>query len=393
MRAEPPLLSRQDLRPGQRWVYSAGFNVGPDLRPAGRIDCEVPDLRRLCDAGARVALLSHQGSHRDGTALGLGHVASHLARALGRPVGYHPANATDDAVARADELRDGEIVLFGNTREHAGEERGDPALARRFARLGAAVAVGGFAKAHRAHASNAAILDFLPGCAADNLVTEARALDPWAGRDPGRYSVAVLGGVKPEKTLVGLTGLDRAYDLLIPGGVVLNTLLRALGHPIGRSALGPEPERCADAARSVLADGRAELHVPDRVIVRRGDGRPATVDVDGVPDDAAVVDFELAPWAHERLARLRALGGRALVAGTPSRYTDGFTTAVTPLLAAFADPGVDALLLGGDTVAELPWAGPSSTGGGSALHYLADGTCAVFDALRRTRTIERTPTP
>ncbi len=32
-------------------------------------------------------------------------------------------------------------------------------------------------------------------------------------------------------------------------------------------------------------------------------------------------------------------------------------------------------------MAELPWDGPRSTGGGSALQYLVEGTCAVFEAL------------
>ncbi|ATE54749.1 phosphoglycerate kinase [Actinosynnema pretiosum] len=388
MPADLPLLSEQPIAPGDRWVYSAGCNVGPDLRPAGRVDREVEGLRLLAGRGARVAVLSHQGSHRDGTAHPLPHVAARLSTALGRPVGYHPSNADDSAVERAAALRDGEVVVFGNTREHAGEERGDPELAARFARLGAAVAVGGFSKAHRAHASNTGLLRFLPGCAADSLVAEARALEPWAGTAPGVLSVAVLGGVKPEKTLVGLRGLNRTYDLLIPGGVVLTTVLRALGHRTGRSPVGSAA--CLAATAEVLADPRAELHVPERVVVLGESGRVSTVDVSAIPDDASVVDFELRQDVRERLAGFT---GRALVAGTPSRYADGFSLAATELLAAFAAPGADALLLGGDTVAELPWSGPSSTGGGSALHYLADGTCAVFEALRTTRPAERTTAP
>jgi phosphoglycerate kinase len=380
------LLRDRLVRAGERWIYSAGFNVGTELADTTRIDTELADLARLADAGARVAVLSHQGSHRAGTARPIGYIARYLSRRLGRPVRYVEENTTQDAVRAAENLACGEIALFGNTRAHSGEESNDPVLAAAFARLGNAVAVGGFSKAHRANASNVGILARLPGYAADSLVGEIAALAPWADVDE-RYSVAVLGGVKPEKTLIGLENLTNTYDLVIPGGVVLNTLLTVLGHDVGRSELGEEPERCTEVARRVFGRvNRAELHIPEHVTVADPDDplwTARTVPVsEGVPTDYAIVDFDLAPWATGRLKRL-AGGGRALIAGTPSRYRDGFGHAVDAMLTAFAAPRVRALLLGGDTVAELPWNGPVSGGGGSALAYLADGTCAVIEALRR----------
>jgi len=119
--------------------------------------------------------------------------------------------------------------------------------------------------------------------------------------------------------------------------------------------------------------------------VRDRRGRCVTTAIDdGVPDGPAIVDFVLEPWAHERLARLVGERGRALVAGTPALYAEGFTHACEPLLAALGAPGVEALLVGGDTVAELPWEHATSTGGGATLHYLASGSCPVVDALTRT---------
>ncbi|RNL71490.1 phosphoglycerate kinase [Streptomyces sp. I6] len=380
-----PLLSARDIVAGERWILSAGFNVDAALTSTGRIDSELTDLRRLAGAGARVAVLSHQGSHHDGTATALDHVAGHLSRRLGRRVRYIPENASDAAVRAAEALAPGEIAVFGNTRHHAGEERGDPELARRFALLGDAVAVGGFSKAHRAHASNTGVLRLLPGHAAQSLVTEVRFLTPWARPPEGVFRVAVLGGRKPEKTLVGLVHAMRTCDLVVPGGVVLNTVLRALGHDLGASDLGSRPDACLDAVRGVLdAPAKARLHVPRTVWVAPVDGRritgeagPVTV-ADGVPAGHAVVDFELEPWA----ARSLAAAGSAVLAGTPSRYLDGQARSADAVLSALSRASGPALLLGGDTVAELPWQGPVSTGGGSALQLLATGTCAVLDALR-----------
>ncbi|WP_406727087.1 phosphoglycerate kinase [Streptomyces sp. GD-15H] len=379
-----PLLGARHITAGERWIFSAGFNVDPALTSTGRIDSELADLRRLAESGARVAVLSHQGSHRDNSATALDHAAAHLTRRLGRPVRYVPENASDAAVRTAEALAPGEIAVFGNTRHHAGEERNDPDLARRFALLGDRVAVGGFSKAHRAHASNTGVLRLLPGHAAESLVTEVRFLAPWAGRNDGLSSAAVLGGRKPEKTLVGLVHAMRSYDLVVPGGVVLNTVLRALGHQVGASDLGSRPDACLDAVRKVLdTPAKARLHVPRTVWTAPTDGgritgaaRPTAV-ADGVPADHAVVDFDLEPWAAESLAG----ADRAVLAGTPSRYLDGQVRSSDAVLSALSRSSGRTLLLGGDTVAELPWAGPVSTGGGSALELLATGTCAVLDAL------------
>ncbi len=189
----------------------------------------------------------------------------------------------------------------------------------------------------------------------------------------------MLGGVKPEKTLIGLRGLTRTHHLVIPGGVVLNTLLAVTGHRIGRSELGSDPEGCARVAREVLArTGGAGIHLPRVVVAAGPDGTLRHLPLDrGVPDDHTIVDFEVQPGAIELLRR----AGRVLVAGTPGRHAEGNRYAAAAVLAARAHAPGGTLLLGGDTVAELPWDGPRSTGGGSALQYLVEGTCAVFEAL------------
>lgn len=322
------LLDR-DVIPGERWIYSAGFNVKPDLLDTSRIDCELEDIAFLADRGARVAVLSQQGSRRAGDVLELDFVARYLEKQLQRPVGYYGDNVSSASADRSRQMSPGEVVLFGNTRSHVGEECNDPRLAEAFAQLGDRVAMGGFSKAHRAHASNVGLLDHRPGYATQALVGEIERLRRWSGGRPdGRLTLASVGGLKREK-LALLERLADRYDVIIPGGAVLSVLLREAGVAIGSSNVG-ECGECGTIARALLTGtSRAEVVLPHEVVV----ARPGIVDGwrevrsipvrQGVPEGQAIVDFVLAPRAGEWLRRLAELGGRAIVAGTPSCYRDG----------------------------------------------------------------------
>jgi phosphoglycerate kinase len=277
-------------------VRKPGFNVAPDLKDTSRIDSELGDIDYLAAGGARVAILSHQGSYREGTARELDDVADYISQALHRPVAYSPDNISDNAFNTAVRQRPGGITVFGNSRRHRGEETNDRALAERFARLGDFVAVGGFSKGHRRHASNVGILDHLPGWPAQSLFDEIAALTPWLGRMPDTRSMAVLGGVKPEKTLLGLTTFAQSYDVVVPGGVVLHHVLHELGYDIGDSMLGDLAAECANATRSALRCATARLHVPSRVIVAHptanGYAEPTEIPIAaGVRAGRAIVDF------------------------------------------------------------------------------------------------------
>lgn len=185
-------LASQIINRGDRWIFSAGFNVRADQKDMARVDCELQDLEYLLAAGARVAILSHQGSYKNGDAESLQFLASYLSRRLNKEIGYSPQGIGADAVDAALALTEGNAILFGNTRFYQGEEENDPLLAREFARLGDKCALGGFSKGHQNHASNVGILQYIPAYATESLMEETRFLAPWAGADSGKYSVCVL---------------------------------------------------------------------------------------------------------------------------------------------------------------------------------------------------------
>ncbi|MBU6446098.1 MAG: phosphoglycerate kinase, partial [Verrucomicrobia bacterium] len=364
--------------------YCAGFNVDPSFTDTQRIDCELEDLNYLSSKGARIAILSHQGSYRKGTALHLDFLCDYLSRRLEKCVRYFPENNTDQSITCSRSLENGEIALFGNTRLHAGEETGDEHLAAQFARLGDFVAVGGVSKAHRLHASNVKILSLLPAYATTNLLTELKLLNHVICPFPGK-SVAILGGIKLEKITKGLSLFKAIYDFVIPAGAVLNHILKEMDFSIGDSVLCDEPEVASKIVSKVLLETeRAELLLPEELIIaeRKSMRNPRKITLDqAVPQGCAIVDFIVGQKMEKAFLALSQEPVRLLMAGTPSLVNQGFRTSSDAFIQWMSLPRVTPFIMGGDTMNDLSFNCPSSTGGGAALYYLKEKNCPLLEAL------------
>jgi len=380
------LLENATIREGDRWAYVADFNVdhdGNNIPSPGRIDVELDDIRQIVDAGGVVAALAHKGRFKDGDTEDLDFAVEYVGRKIGCNALYFPENNTQDAVDFLNALPPGTFAGMGNARMHEGEEKNDPILAEQFARLGDRVAVGGFGKAHRAHASNVGILKHIPGYLTRSQTREMETLEEWAGRSEA-FSVAVLGGVKKEKITTGLVGFAENYDAIIPGGIVLNNILLAKGYDVGESLIADGAKPLLPTVEELLhGEYGSKIYVPNQVVVATySDGNfseGTVIDIaDGVPSGYMIVDYILSDDALGCLEKAE----RGIVAGTPGIYNKGFTSATDAVMESMRKDDVRAIILGGDTAAELEFDGPVSTGGGSALYFASYRTTPVMDALR-----------
>jgi len=378
-------LEDRKIKRGERWVYSAGFNVKPNLKNTERIDSEIDDIQQISEAGGIVIILSHQGRQSDGDVIHLDFVANYLTKRLGKKVKYFPENNTIEAIDFANSLKEGEIAIVGNTRFNEGEEKNYAELAEQFSKFGDFAAIGGFNKAHREHASNIGVLNYLPGFLTRNHLREMKLLKPWAGRSES-YSVAILGGVKKEKITVGLRGFSKIYDFIIPGGIVLNTILKVEGYNIGNSVIEDEGRTFEKEAKEILKENRNKIYIPSKVFITKDFKNYKLIDIcEGVGDEYSIVDSILNNGAIESLERAVNKKGRILLAGTPSLYKKGFKDATMKCLSYLEHQRVMSIILGGDSINEIPFNGIKSSGGGSSLEYLCSGTTAVYEALKRNK--------
>jgi len=388
---------------GKRALVRVDYNVPLEsgrVADATRIEASLPTLRWLLKRDARSVLLSHLGrpGGQPNPALSLSPVASALAGLLGTEVLFSAPCDGEDALRASRELQAGQVLLVENTRFLPGETANDAALAGRLARLGDFFVNDAFGTLHRAHASTTGVPALLSPSAAGLLVErELEALG--ALEEPRRPFVVVFGGAKIGDKIQLMRRFAERADLILVGGAMANTFLRAQGIETGASLV---EETALDLARSILAAGGERIRLPTDVTVldrsggqgeRVEGGRVADVAVDAIEPGLAALD--IGPESRARYAE--ALRGCAAFFwnGPMGLFEDPRFAAGTFALAEAAAEataaGAFTVIGGGDSAAAVRRAGLSDrvshvcTGGGAALEYLSNGHLPGLDALTERR--------
>jgi len=380
---------------GKRVLVRVDFNV--PLLPDGsvgddtRLRASLPTIRYLLEQGAAVISMSHLGRPKGGPdpKLSLRPVAARLAELLGQPVQFAPDCVGAETVALARSLRPGQVLLLENLRFHPEEERNDPAFAQQLAALADLYVNDAFGAAHRAHASTAAIARLLPSAAGLLMQREIEVLSGLL-EAPKKPFGAIIGGAKISSKIGVLEQLLARIDLLVLGGAMANTFLKAQGYAVGASLV--EDGQLAVARQTLLTAEQRGVQVilpVDVVIADRfaADAALQVVAVDGILPGWAALD--VGPQTVERIRQAVAGCATVLWNGPLGMFEfpafAGGTLAVAHMLAD--NPDIVSVVGGGESVAAVEQAGLSdrithvSTGGGASLELLEGKTLPGVAAL------------
>ena len=361
-----------------------------------RIERAAPTIRELSEKGARVVVLSHF-DRPDGKvvpSMSLAPLVEALSQVLGRPVAFGADCVGAAASTVVDGLADGGVALLENLRFHPGEEANDPVFAAELAKLGALYVNDAFSAAHRAHASIEAITHLLPSYAGRLMQVELESLCS-ALETPARPLAALVGGAKVSTKLELLGNLTGRVDKLIIGGGMANTFLHAKGVNVGKSLCEHD---MADTALAILAkakENNCDILLPIDAVVAPGlkaGAEATTVIIDGVPDDAMILDVG-SETVHDLILALQEC--RTLVWNGPLGAFefppfDAGTNEVARIVADMTATGrMLSVAGGGDTVAALAHAGVRdkfsyvSAAGGAFLEWLEGKQLPGVAALAR----------
>jgi len=371
---------------GKRVLMRVDFNVPLDaerhITDDTRIRAALPTIQYVLDHGAALILMSHLG-RPDGKVvekLSLAPVAQRLSELLGRPVKIAEDCIGPQIEAQARSLSAGQVLLLENLRFHRQEEKNDTAFAQQLAALGELYVNDAFGTAHRAHASTEGVTRFLPGVAGFLMERELNFLGS-ALEHPQRPFAAIVGGAKVSDKIRVLERLISMVDILLIGGGMANTFLKAEGYEIGDSLFEEGKVEMARDLIGIARRNKLNLLLPVDVVVAdrfAADARHKVVAADDVQAGWRILDIGPATIEAFRAALTNARtiiwNGTLGVAEWPAFA--GGTDAIIDILARRTQAGATTIVGGGDSAAAVDAAGAAeqmthvSTGGGASLEFL-----------------------
>ena len=377
--------SMQDIElTGKRVLVRVDFNV-PRNKTTGeitndvRIQAGAPTIKYLADQGAKVIVMTHMGRPKDDSdpILRLDKVAARLAEIIGQPVKKLDAVVGPEVEAAVAAMQNGDVVMLENVRFLPGETKNDPELAAQMAKLGDVFVNDAFGTAHRAHCSTEGVGHILPGVMGFLMDKEISVLGK-ALSEAEHPFVAIVGGSKISDKIGVVQNLLEKVDVLMIGGGMANTFLKAKGYEMGTSLVEDDKTELALEIMAHAEKLGKKLLIPVDVTVATAIDAPETaqtVAADQVPSDRMALDIgpETAKIYQDAVMNAKTI----LWNGPMGVFeVDAFAVGTFAVANAVAKSEAYSIVGGGDSVASLERAGLNdeidhiSTGGGASLEFL-----------------------
>ncbi len=371
---------------GKRVLVRVDFNVPIEqgsITDDTRMVESLPTIRKILGDGGRAILMSHLGRPKGkrNMEFTLKPVADHLAKLLGRSVGFAPDCVGPETAALVDGMKDGECLLLENLRFHAEEEANDPAFAKSLASLGDVFVNDAFGSAHRAHASTEGVTHYLTPSVAGYLMRKEIDFLGKAVGSPAKPYVAVIGGAKISGKIDVIENLMGKVDALLIGGGMMFTFYRARGLEVGSSLVEADK---VDLARRILDQAKARnlnLVLPvDCVVAEKCENASPkkTVAVTAIP--SGWMGLDIGPETIKLFIKTLSSAKTVVWNGPMGVFElDSFssgTKAVATELVEITKHKATTIVGGGDSAAALSKFGMEkgvthvSTGGGASLEFL-----------------------
>ncbi|QPM69353.1 phosphoglycerate kinase [Atribacter laminatus] len=373
----------QDQLKGKKVLVRVDFNVPlnekREVTDDTRIVMSLPTIRFLLELGARVILVSHLGRPKGGPKeeLKMNPVALKLEQLLGRKVQKADDCIGESVTQMANGLKDGEVLLLENVRFSPQEEANDPEFARSLASLADIYVNDAFGTAHRAHASTAGVAAFLPAYAGFLMEKELESLGEKLNH-PVRPFLAILGGAKVSSKIGVIQKLIEKVDVLLIGGGMSYTFIKALGYEVGTSLLEESMLEEAKKIMDMAKEKNVDFILPDDFIV-------ASEGKEGVPVQvvawnqmpANMGGFDIGPKTIEKFGQAIMKAKTIFWNGPVGLFeVEPFSTGTVEMAKKVAQSGAVTVVGGGDTIAAINQAGVAdaithiSTGGGASLEFV-----------------------
>jgi len=374
---------------GHRAVVRVDFNVPLDkdlhITDDTRIRAATPTIKKILADGGSVVLLSHLGRPKGGyeKKYSLESLVLRLQQEYGQEVVWGGDVLGDEALAKAQALQPGQVLLLDNVRFHKEEEAGDEAFAKRLAQFGDVYVNDAFGAAHRRHASTAVMAHaFAPENRVGGYLLQGELDNAQKVlENPERPFTAIMGGAKiSDKILIIEKLLDKVDNLLIGGGMAYTFAVAQGGH-VGSSLLEADKVELAKRLIEKAKEKGVNLVLPGDSVIANKFANDADTDIASnlsIPD--TWMGLDLGPDAREDFSDI-ILESKTILWNGPMGVFEmsNFAVGTEYVARAIADAtaaGAYSLIGGGDSAAAVQQLGYGdqvsyiSTGGGALLEFM-----------------------
>ncbi|MFH1280436.1 MAG: phosphoglycerate kinase [Candidatus Beckwithbacteria bacterium] len=364
-----------------------GIRVGDDTR----IRQTLPTLEYLLSKNCKLFLVSHLGRPKGKKVeeFSLKPVAEHLSKVLDKKVElFQEKIGSKELLTRVSQAKEGSVNMLENIRYYAEEESNDEVFAKKLAQVAEVFVNDAFGVGHRAHASTVGVAKYLPAVAGFLLEKEVDIISK-SIEDPKKPMVAIIGGAKAETKITLVDRLLEKADVLIVGGGVANTFLKAWGYEVGKSLVDHEMVELAKKLFWKASRSKTRMLLPTDVVL--GDLEKnihnGVVAGDKISKDMQALD--IGPRTQAEFGAAIAGAGTIIWNGPMGVYEDSrYATGTDFIYHAIAENKESLSIVGGgDTLAALKekdflkTIDHVSTGGGAMLEFIETGTLAGIEAL------------
>jgi 3-phosphoglycerate kinase len=372
-----------DLK-NKRVIVRVDYNIPLDAEgnvvDNTRIKLSLPTLKYLIENRAKIILMSHLGRPKGEVdeKYRLTPAVEVLERLIKKPIKKFDeiySEKISDYISN--DMKPGEIVMLENLRFSPGEKSNDRGFARELASLADIYVDDAFGAAHRDHASIVGVPEYLPAVSGFLMKKEVEVLSKLL-ENPERPFIAVLGGSKVSDKIKVIQNLMDKVDVLILGGGMTYTFLKAKGYGIGRSICEEDQLQYSLDMIALAKKNGVKMMLPVDIVVAKEfseDAESKNVSIEEIPEE----------WEGMGIGAMTTEAYIAEISKAGTVFWNGpmgvfefknFEKSTREISTAISNSSAITVVGGGDTLAAIKKFGLNdkfshvSSGGGAAMEFL-----------------------
>ena len=371
--------------------YNVPLDADGNVVDNTRIMLSLPTLKYLIKNKAKIVLMSHLGRPKGEVdeRYRLTPAAGVLEKLIERPVKkFDEFYSGEISNHIKTDMQPGDIVMLENLRFSPGEKSNDKSFAEKLASLADVYVDDAFGAAHRAHASIAGIPEYLPAVSGFLMKMEVEVLSKLL-ENPERPFITVLGGSKVSDKIKVIQNLMDKVDVLILGGGMTYTFLKAKGYGIGRSICEEDQLKYSLDMVELAEKNSVKLMLPVDIVVAEEfseDAMGKNVPIQEIPEE----------WEGMGIGAETTVAYKKEISKARTVFWNGpmgvfefknFEKSTREIATAIANSGAVTVVGGGDTLAAIKKFGLDykfthmSSGGGASMEFLEGKVLPGISAL------------